>query len=79
MSVVLRQPGSRQYYNLFVYGNWAFKGCSKQKVFPFMSGLFCWQIAYVFGFFALPTVFKPDNSGSLPIFLAELERMAGLY
>jgi len=44
-----------------------------------MSGLFCWQIAYAFGFFALPTVFKPDSSGSLPIFLAELERMAGLY
>jgi len=32
-----------------------------------------------FQFFALPTVFKPDNSGSLPIFLGELERMAGLY
>jgi len=34
---------------------------------------------YAFDFIALPTVFKPDSSGSLPIFLAELERMAGLY
>ncbi len=44
-----------------------------------MSGLFWWQIAYVFGFIALPTVFKPDSSGGLPIFIRELERMAGLY
>jgi len=44
-----------------------------------MSGLFWWQIAYVFGFIALPTVFKPDSSGSLPIFIRELKRTAGLY